>query len=570
MKRRSMRRQRQDSRLQAVNTGTEVVAFGGGLEGAERTSRETMLWAANRRSPDQIINLVKDEADARGREVVTNDGYSQGVVDINRDKIVGTQYRLNSQPNWTVLKMLYGSAFDENWATEFQEAAEEKFNLIADSNSCWLDASRKQTFTGLIRLGIAGFCYTGEVLASGEWIKERGRPFSTAVQMVSPSRLSNPLGQIDTDILRRGVQKDVRGKAIGYWIRRTYPTEFFPTGDSYKWDLIPAEKPWGRRMMIHIIDAIQPGQTRGVSDLVAVLKNIRMTKKFSDVTLQNAVINASYAATIESELPNDVIAAAMGQGQAATPEAGFINLIGSYISAMSAYSRDANGIAVDGAKMPHLFPGTKLNAKTLGTPGGVGTEFEVSLLRHIAAGLGISYEEFAKDFSKVNYSAARASMLTTWQHMMARKKFVADRLADEIFTLWLEEDMNGGNMPLPRGWDSRIFYEPWGKECLTSCDWIGAGRGQIDELKETQAALLRIKGGLSTREFEIAKQGGDFMKVFRQLSRENRLAKELDLNFDQIQGQDGIAKDQTQSGQTVMQMIENLTAMVSEMVETRV
>lgn len=564
------RPKRSKSRAVAVAPSTEVVAIGGGLEGAERTSKETLLWVADRRSPDQIIHSVKDEADARGADVVRNDGYAQGIVDINRDNIVGTQFRLNAQPNWTVLSMMYGKSFDEVWAEEYQTAVEEKFNLIADSNKCWLDASRKHTFTGQIRLAVAGFVFTGEVLATGEWIKERGRPFNTAIQMVSPSRLSNPMGQIDTDRLRRGVVKDSRGKATGYWFRRGMPTEFYPLGDSFKWDLIPAEKPWGRKMVIHITDAVHSTQTRGVSELVAVLKDIKMTKKFSDVTLQNAVINATYAATIESELPKDVIAAAMGQGQATDPQTGFLALIGAYQNALASYIKDANGIAVDGAKMPHLFPGTKLNAKTLGTPGGVGTDFEVSLLRHIAAGLGISYEEFAKDFSKVNYSAARASMLTTWKHMMARKKFVADRFADEIFALWIEEDLNAGNMPLPVGFNSGIFYEPWGRECLTACDWIGAGRGQIDELKETQAAILRVKGGLSTREFEIAKQGGDFRKVFRQLSREAKLEKELGLDFSAVNEQGGASKDQTTSGQTVMEALGALTAMVSELMESRV
>jgi len=185
--------------------------------------------------------------------------------------------------------------------------------------------------------------------------------------------------------------------------------------------------------------------------------------------------------------------------------------------------------------------------QTLGTPGGVGTEFEVSLLRHIASGLGISYEEFARDFSRTNYSSARAAMMTTWKHMQGTKKFVADRFADEIYALWLEEDMNAGNMPLPRGFTSEVWYRPWGKECFTSCDWIGAGRGQIDELKETQAAILRVKGGMSTREYEIAKQGGDWRKVFRQLNREARLQADLDLEFDQNAQRDG-----SQSGQTVM------------------
>lgn len=531
----------------AATQRPEIVAIGGALEGADRTTRETMRWVADRRHPDQIINTVKDEADFRGRDVVSNDGYAQGVVESNRDNIVGTQFRLNSQPNWTVLSRLYSNRFDETWAEEFQLAAEEKFNLIADSTSCWFDAARRHTFTSLVRLGVAGFTFTGEVVATGEWLRESGRPFSTAIQMVAPTRLSNPDSQIDERSLRRGIRRDIRGRAIGYYFRAAYPSEFYYNSDNYRWVFVPVEKPWGRRMVIHITDPIQPDQSRGISQLVAVLKDMRMTSRFQEIVLQNAVVNASYAATIESDLPREVIAAALGAGSGSDAQTVFMQTIGSYLSQLQTYVSNGNNISVDGARMPHLFPGTKLNVRPLGTPGGVGTDFEVSLLRHIAAGLGISYEEFAKDFSKTNYSSARASMLLTRKHMMATKKFVADRLAGEIYALWLEEDMNAGNMPLPRGFTSEVFYRPYGKECFTSCEWIGAGHGQIDELKETQAALLRVKGGLSTREFEIAKQGGDWRKVFRQISREQKAAEELGITFDT-----NVQKDGTTSGQTVM------------------
>ena len=36
---------------------------------------------------------------------------------------------------------------------------------------------------------------------------------------------------------------------------------------------------------------------------------------------------------------------------------------------MQQYASQADAIAVDGAKMPHLFPGTTLNLKTLGDAG---------------------------------------------------------------------------------------------------------------------------------------------------------------------------------------------------------
>ena len=161
----------------------------------------------------------------------------------------------------------------------------------------------------------------------------------------------------------------------------------------------------------------------------------------------------------------------------------------------------------------------------------MGTAYEQSLLRHTAAALGLSYEQFSRDYSQTNYSSARASMTETWKFMQGRKKSVADRQAKSIFMLWFEEEINAGNVPLPAGVGAEVFYDPVLREALTSCDWIGASRGQIDEWKETQSALLRINGGLSTHEAECARLGSDYRRVFKQKAREKKLAEDLGLTF---------------------------------------
>lgn len=495
-------------------------AFGGALEGAERTTRETFSWNPSIVSPDQQINPVKEMADARGRDSVQNDGYATGAINTHRDNIVGAEYRLNAQPDWNVL------GIDQTRAEAFQIQAESEFNLLADSPECYFDAEGTKTLTGLIRLAVGGFVITGEVLGTAEWKRAADRPFSTAIQMVSPTRLSNPDGLPDDRFLSRGVVRDTFGEPTGYWIRATYPTEFFDPRVQ-NWKLIEARKPWGRRQVIHIIEPLQPGQTRGVADMVSVLKNMRMTKKFKDVVLQNAVVNASYAAAIESELPREVVMGSMGLGQN-----GFGDMLGTYMQALAAYAGASQNIAVDGVKMPHLFPGTKLNLKPMGTPGGVGTDFEESLLRHTASALGLSYEQFSRDYSKTNYSSARASMAETWKYMQSRKKAVADRMATMIYILWLEERINAGAFKMLGNRAKEFFYDPLKRAALTKCSWIGASRGQIDEMKETQSAILRIKAGLSTFELECARLGEDFRRIFVQRAKEQKLMEELGISFD--------------------------------------
>lgn len=497
--------------------------MGGGLEGATRMSREMATWQPAIISPDRQINDAKDMADARGRDIVQNDGYAMGAVNMHRDSIVGAQFRLNSQPDFETI------GADEGWAEEFQRVIEGRFNLIADSEECYLDASRSMTLTSMIRLAVGGFVMTGEVLATAEWLRGAMRPCRTAVQFISPTRLSNPDGRADEENLRRGVVRDRYGAAESYWIRTSHPGDFFSFGaNESRWVNVPAKKPWGRRQVIHVIDRLLPDQTRGISAMVSVLKEMRMTKRFKDVVLQNAVVNASYAAAVESELPSDVVFASMGAGGQ-----GMSNMLGEYLKALTDYVGSGQNISVDGVKMPHLFPGTKLALKPMGTPGGVGTDFEESLHRHIAAGLDLSYEQFSRDFSKTNYSSARASMAETWKSMNAKKKLVADRTASNIYALVLEEEWNAGNLPVPKGRKLSDFYtDPIFREALMRATWIGATRGQIDEMKETQAAVLRIKTGLSTYEEESSRLGIDFRQTFRQLAREQKMIKKLGLEID--------------------------------------
>ena len=115
-------------------------------------------------------------------------------------------------------------------------------------------------------------------------------------------------------------------------------------------------------------------------------------------------------------------------------------------------------------------------------------------------------------------------MANTWKFMQSRKKIVADAMANAIFRLWLEEAINKNLLrTFPASAAGMLYTDGVLNlmfEALTQGDWTGAARGQIDELKETQAAVLRIKYGLSTHEDELSRLGKDWRKVYAQLERE--------------------------------------------------
>jgi capsid protein len=84
-----------------------------------------------------------------------------------------------------------------------------------------------------------------------------------------------------------------------------------------------------------------------------------------------------------------------------------------------------------------------------------------------------------------------------------------------------------GRVKAPGFFDDPLIRKAW----LGSL-WSGAGQGQIDPVKETKAALMRIKGNLSTYEDEylaLSGGGGDWEKSIVRLSRQNRRLGENNL-----------------------------------------
>lgn len=228
--------------------------------------------------------------------------------------------------------------------------------------------------------------------------------------------------------------------------------------------------------------------------------------------LKRDIIKAMYAATIESELDTqsamDFILGANSQEQRERLT-GWIGEIAAYYAAAP--------VRLGGAKVPHLMPGDSLNLQTAQDTDNGYSVFEQSLLRYIAAGLGVSYEQLSRNYAQMSYSTARASANESWAYFMGRRKFVASRQASQMFLCWLEEAIARRVVTLPS--KARFSFQE-ARSAWGNCDWIGSGRMAIDGLKEVQEAVMLIEAGLSTYEKECAKRGDDYQEVFAQQVRE--------------------------------------------------
>ena len=480
-------------------------------------------WSPALRSADADLLFEKPRLDARARDIGRNDAYVAGGAAVHKDSIVGEEYRLSAKPSSL---MLFGTR-DETWDDEAAEEIETRFAAYAESDMCWPDAQRVNTLTGLVRLAIGTHLSGGEVLATAEWLDD-GRPFASNMLMIDADRLSTPrLASVFDWRIRAGVERTKHGAPIAYHIRNAHPSDprVRQGADPNSWKRVKRFTSWGRPQVLHIYETLRPDQSRGVSAMVTALTEMRMLRHFRKTELQRAVIAATYAASLETDFPAEA-AVAMGAGQGS--ESPYIDAAQQWMAMLAEYQQGAKNIHMEGAKIPVLAPNTKLRIQNPGAASPAGADFEASMLRHIAASLNLSYEELSRDYTNTNYSSARASIGKSLQGMRPRKRMVADRTANFLYRLWMEEALSYGDLECFKRRGAPSFYDGQNADLYCAAEWHGAGQGQIDPLKETQASGLRIKLGLSTQRDEIIRAyGGNWRDVKRQQARERQMDEDL-------------------------------------------
>ena len=483
-------------------------------DAASYSSPETRDWNAYLSSPDVEINFTRDVVVARVRDLVRNDGWASGAVTRVLDSVVGGEFRPSPEPNWRYLSLLT-PACDHVWADEFSDAAEALWESYAHHPGRWCDGSRRYTMPQLFNLAFRQKLVDGEALGVLLWLPERMgyglADYSTSLQLIDNDRLSNPQLGIDSIHRRAGVEIDDYGAAIAYHIRRAHQGDWFNAVNSVIWDRIPRETDFGRPVVVHDFDSDRPAQHRAAGGLFTpILARMKMLSQFDAAELQAAIVNSVFAAYVETSADTMSMQDALSGPQ---------HDDGAYAPMQDSRLKVADG------RLPILRPGEKLVAIDSKRPSSGYVAFENAVLRNMAASIGCSAEQLSQDWSKTNYSSARAALLEAWKTLTRRRKDFAAGFASPVYSAWLEEAIERGELPMPA--NAPDFLEARG--AYSHCQWMGPARGWIDPVKEAQAAVLRMDAGLSTLKQECAEQGLNWKKVVAQRAIERARFKELGL-----------------------------------------
>ena len=324
-------------------------------DAADSFSDQLANWQPALWSPDNEINIYRDRIVSRARDLVRNDGWANGAVTRLLDNAVGANFRPIMKPDYRVLRMITGNkAFDASWAEEYGKALDGHWRTWSNDPGRYCDVERKLTVSQMLRLGFRHKLIDGDALAILQYRTDRLGPgrgrYATTVQIVDPDRLSNPQQNFDMPNVRGGVEIDADGAPVAYHIREAHIGDWWSGAKTMTWQRIPRETDWGRPHVVHDFDHERGAQHRGNGILTPVIQRLKMLVKYDQSELEAAILNAIFAAYIESPYDPAMVQSALGETYDESE-------LGTYQDGRVEFHNDRRLTLQNGARMPILYPG---------------------------------------------------------------------------------------------------------------------------------------------------------------------------------------------------------------------
>lgn len=472
-------------------------------DAADRYGDHTAAWNPYQLSPDNELTGNRQIMVARARDLARNDGWAAGAVIRLVDNAIGASFRPVSKPHHRALARYTGnSAFDAVWASEYARAVDSAWSDWAnDETGKYCDVERSKWMALMLGVAFRHLMIENDCVAVNEWREDRvglGRArYATCVRLVDPDRLSNPNYSMDLEHMRGGVELDADGAAAAYHFTKAHPTEWYSGGKSVIWERLPRETDWGRPIVVHYFEPTRAGQHRGGDGVFTpVIQRLKMLFKMDTAELDGAILNAIYAAVAESPFDHELMAEALGEGDA--------EKVLAYQDGRAAY-HDERRLMIGGSKVLNLYPGEKMQFLKSERPNANFAPFEKAVLRNVAMAIGGGASQVSGDYSDVNFSSLRAELNEVRKTTVRRAHNFGAGFASPIRSAWLEEAMDVDDLPLPNG-------APDFLECRAAygrCKWMIPGRGWVDPVAEKQGAVLGMDAGLSTLEHEASEHSGE-------------------------------------------------------------
>ncbi len=324
----------------------------------------------------------------------------------------------------------------------------------------------------------------------------RGNRFRFAVQLLEADALDIWYNALLTEGKRvsLGVALDNYGKPTAYNLL-----------DYFQQDVFAANSYTARRIRVEASDVVHVylqeriTQVRGITWFTPVETKCRILERYEEALAVSNRIAASKMGFLErtKDAPRYE-----GQGQAET---------GEIIEEVSP------------GEVVELPPGYSFKPFDPSNPTETYADFRKNTLRSISSGLGIQYNTLANDLESVNYASARFGQSKEVEYWRELQRFFSEHVMQPIFEAWFETAILADALP-DVGFDQL-------EQIGSSAIWKPRGWAFVDPVKDLQASLGAIDGGLSTRRRELAEQGLELEDVIEELVQEKELIEAAGLDF---------------------------------------
>lgn len=474
-----------------------MMSYAEGYAGASVTRRSMSGWSTITRDADGDILTYLPKLRERSRDLIRNAPVATGAIGLVVSNAVGQGLKLQARIDREYLKMADPVA--EAW----ESAVEREWSLWTDSQEC--DCARTLHFNDLQTLALRQVLENGDAFFLMSRFKRSPGPYLLKLQAIEADRVRNKGWAMDTPTLSGGVEKDRFGAPIAYHVLRGHPGSVVMGSGMGEWDILPAfNDKTGLRNVIHLYPVLRPGQSRGVPYLAPVIESLKQLDRYTDAELMAAVVAGMFTVFVKTE-------SGMGMPSWNPPDE------------VGAASTDEDYKLGNGA-IVGLAPNEDITTANPGRPNTAFDSFVSSIMRQVGMALEIPYEVLIRHFSS-SYSASRAALLESWRFFRTRRAWLVKTFCQPVYENWLAEAVAFGRVKAPG-----FFNDPMTRAAYCGTIWIGDAPGQIDPVKEVNAAEKRLSLGISTLDEEtVMLTGGDFEKNFPRIRKERGMLEDVGL-----------------------------------------
>ena len=485
--------------------------------GASHTKRNLKGFVVSSGPPAEDIDSNNYTLRQRSRILYQSAPVATGALKRMRTNIVGPGLRLKCSIDRDVLGMT------EEQAEAWERHTQAEFALWANNKRA-CDATGVNNFYGIQQLAALAWPMSGDVFAL---VKRQPKtlfmPYTLRLHLLEADRVRTPdnadgmtagtivapLAGLTTAKLSNGntiydgVEVSPDGQIVAYHIANTYPNQLDGTETKFARVAAYGEKT-GLPNVLHIMDSERPEQYRGVPYLAQVIEPLLQIRRYSEAEITAAVIQSFFTAYITTNAGTDVLP---------------INEVGG--GDETEVSRDPNEYEMGPGTTVALEPGEDVKFSSPTHPNTGFDKFLRAMCELIGAALEIPADLLLMQFNS-SYSASRAALLEAWKGFRMRREWLTDDFCRPVYELWMTEAVATGRIKAPG-----FFTDPLIRQAYLGSKWIGPAQGQLDPVKEVNAAVTAIEYGLSTHEDEATRlNGSEYTRNVAKLKSENAALRE--------------------------------------------